>query len=585
MAEAATDQAFRAALALHRSGQAEAARDAYGQLLGRAPNHAEALNNLAALELAAGRAGAALGPLFRAVQVRPRFGECYHNIGQAMLALGRPAEAVGYLQTAVLFHNHSEVHADLARALARVRRNAESIAAARKALDLDPGNGRALTTLANQSFEIQDDRTAGEAFETLAERHGGGAEMWFNAMKCWRRARDWPRAEAALEKAAAAGAESGLLLRNRATMAHDHGRLDEALDYAERALQLDPDDPGPHEIRGLVLHDLGRFDDAVREYDTVIARWPQRRRAEVFKALSLMLRGNWQEGFEAFEARWFADFPPPMYQRHGYPHIPHWQGEPVDGKRVFLIAEQGFGDAIQFVRYAKEIAEAGARITFYCKARLMPLFADLPWFDRFIETGSDEMPEADFQAPLLSLPRIMGRYPPDVPSAGGYIPIPETDWDPGRGPTVGLVWRGNPQNAKDWKRSLKLADLAPLAEVPGINWVSLQLAPENAEIAGTAWEGRLADASAHVEGWRETAAVIGKLDLVISVDTAQVHLAGALGKPAWLLLSEVPDWRWGLSGQTTPWYDSLRLYRRPARDALQTVLDRLVADLRDWAAS
>ncbi|HSF95755.1 MAG TPA: tetratricopeptide repeat protein [Thermohalobaculum sp.] len=577
-------EAFKGALALHQSGKTGEARSAYRELLDQAPSHAEALNNLAALEINAGRSAEALELLFRAVQARPRFGECYHNIGQAMMNLGRPGEAVGYLQNAVRFYNKAIVHTDLARAWANIGQAAEAVAAARKALSLDPEDSRALTVLAVQSFGLQDDQTAGETFETLARDHGGGSEAWFNAMKCWRRARDWPRAEAALEAAAAAGAESGLLLRNRATFAHDHGRLDEALDWAERAVQLDSDNPGSHEVRGLVLHDLGRFDEAIREYDTVIARWPQRRRAEVFKALSLLLQGRFQEGFETFEARWFADFPPPMFQRHGYPHIPHWQGEPLKGKRLFLIAEQGFGDAIQFVRYAKDIRESGASITLYCKARLMPMFGDLGWFDRFIETGSDEIPEVDFQAPLLSLPRILGRYPPDVPLAEGYIPAPGTDWDPGPGPTVGLVWRGNPQNAKDWKRSLRLAPLEPLLEVPGINWVSLQLEPENREIAGTAWEGRLADVSAHMQGWRETAAVIGKLDLVISVDTAQVHLAGALGKPAWLLLSEVPDWRWGLEGDTTPWYESLRLYRAAGRGVWQPVIDRMADDLRAWAA-
>jgi hypothetical protein len=214
----------------------------------------------------------------------------------------------------------------------------------------------------------------------------------------------------------------------------------------------------------------------------------------------------------------------------------------------------------------------------------MPLFAELPWIDAMIEEGSEATPEADLQAPLLSLPRIMRRYPPDIPCASGYIAAPEAAWSPGPDPrpVVGLVWRGNPQNPKDWKRSLPLADLEPLLGVSGVSWVSLQLAPENREIAETAWAGRIEDVSAHIQGWRETAAVIGRLDLVIAVDTAQAHLAGALGKPTWLILPAIPDWRWGLSGTATPWYESLHLYRQPTRDTWRPVIERITADLGEW---
>jgi tetratricopeptide (TPR) repeat protein len=586
MPTATATQAFEAALTLHRSGRHGEARQAYRDLLDRVPDHAECLNNLGALEIAAGHSAAALAFLFRALRARPRFGECYHNVGLAMLALGRPGEAIGYLHNAILFSGRAEVHADLARALGAIGKSSEAVAAARQSLALDADNKSALSVLAHQCFALQDDQTAGAAFEALAERHGGGSEMWFNAVKSWRRGRDWPRAEAALERAADSGAEPALLARNRATMAHDRGRLNEALAFAGQAVELDPDTPGSFEARGLALHDLGRLDEAINDYDTVLARWPDRTRAEVFKALSLLLKGDWEEGLESFEARWYADFPPPMHQHHGFPHIPHWDGGPLDGKRFLLIAEQGYGDAIQFVRYAKELAEAGALVTLYCKPRLMPLFRALPFIDALIEQDTVTMPEADLQAPLLSLPRIMGRYPPDVPSASGYIVAPKTTWSRGRSrkPVVGLVWRGNPQNAKDWKRSHDLKDLEPLLQVPGIRWVSLQLAEENREIEATAWAGKIEDVSDHMPGWCETAGVIGELALVITVDTAQAHMAGALGKPTWLMLSRVPDWRWGLSGTTTPWYESLRLYRQPDRESWQPVISQLATDLADWAA-
>ena len=280
--------------------------------------------------------------------------------------------------------------------------------------------------------------------------------------------------------------------------------------------------------------------------------------------LCQLLTGDYADGWVGFELRnAVAGRPEPTLGAD----IPVWRGEPLDGKALCLIPEQGLGDTIQFARFAKSVSDAGASVYPKCDATLAGLLATVPGVDRVIVPG-DNLPDIDFQAPLLGLPYALGVTPSLIPLADGYLAIPDAArdrWDRtfgalGDGIRVGLAWAGNPDNKIDFKRSIPLALLQPLLEQEGTDFYSFQIGDAASEIEALPPTARpvfdqplpLAD----------VAEAMRALDLVITVDTSMAHLAGALGVPVWTLISYVPDWRWGLESTETAWYASMRLFRQ-----------------------
>ncbi|MEQ9574478.1 MAG: glycosyltransferase family 9 protein, partial [Rhodospirillales bacterium] len=253
-----------------------------------------------------------------------------------------------------------------------------------------------------------------------------------------------------------------------------------------------------------------------------------------------------------------------------------WQGEALAGERVVLIPEQGFGDVIQFARFAARVRERGGMPVLAVPGPLTALMAAQGWDVDIADAAAP--PEAPLWCPLMSLGAVLGLTAGDISGAAYLHAAPEMG-EAGTGPRIGLAWAGNPTHRRDGARSLPLADLSPLFDVPGLRFVNLQvgLRPEDAE--EMARRPDLFAETPHLGDFADTAAVVAGLDLVISADTAVLHLAGALGQPAWGLLPFVPDWRWGMSGETTPWYDSLRLYRQPALGDWSSVVARIAADL------
>jgi tetratricopeptide (TPR) repeat protein len=372
----------------------------------------------------------------------------------------------------------------------------------------------------------------------------------------------------------------------RGAALHDLHRLTEADESLARAIALNPRNADAYSNQAKVLLDLGRPRDAITQCDKAIALSPGFAEGYVNKSLSLLTLGDYKQGFELYE--WRAAVVPSIGARAG--GRPRWTGqEDVAGKTIFLTWEQGFGDTIQFCRYIPRVAALGARVVASVQEPLRRLLAQLgPDID---VVGENETPEAfDYTAPLMSLPRAFKETLETIKAPPRYLQADADDALRWRkrladrsGAKVGLVWAGGAKLGNliaavaDARRSIRLADLAPLGKARGVSFVSLQKGP--AATQGRAAPFGLFDATDELSDFADTAALVEALDLVITVDTAVAHLAGALGKPVWILNRFDTCWRWMLGRDDSPWYPSVRLFRQPAPGDWTSVIDRVGDEL------
>ena len=383
---------------------------------------------------------------------------------------------------------------------------------------------------------------------------------------------------------------------NLAIALHSLGRLDAAeMEYRE-AMAAGADPVATHSNLSVLLREMRRANEAESHARLALEYAPGFASAQVNLALALLLAGRWTEAWPYYEARWqlgdLAD------ERRDFAQ-PQWTRlQPTVGQTILLHAEQGLGDTLQFCRYAPLVAALGARVVLEVQPALVRLLSGLEGVERVVAMG-DTLPAFDCHCPLMSLPLAFGTTPDSVPGADAYLsaePDAVATWRqrlanlPGL--RVGLVWAGSSRAwmphavAVDRRRSMRLADMAPLGEVAGCSFVSLQLGPPAAQLRSPPEGLVVHDFSTQLHDFAETAALVANLDLVIAVDTSVAHLAGALGRPVWLLNRFDTCWRWLLEGEYSPWYHSLRQFRHPGgrgdwSGVMQRVRDALVALVED----
>lgn len=365
---------------------------------------------------------------------------------------------------------------------------------------------------------------------------------------------------------------------NLGTALRDAGAAESAIACFERAIALRPARFEAHYNLGNALRDQGRLEQAVACYDRALALRPEHADAHVNRGMTQLLRGDFAAGWDGYEHR--NDRSGSASTDGGQP--PQWRAEPLAGKTILLRAEQGFGDTLQFVRYAPMVAAGGASVVLEVQPELFSLLQGMAGADRVMARGMPR-PEVDLQCPLPSLPRAFGTTLDSVPSTVPYV-APSGEmierWRiriaSGDGARIGLAWAGSPTHVNDRNRSLPFAALRALAGVPGVRLFSLQKGPAAGEAHGAPDLVLLGD---ELRDFADTAAVIAHLDLVISVDTSVAHLAGAMGKPVWVLLPFVPDWRWLWQRSDSPWYPTARLFRQPQAGDWGSVTTRVLEEL------
>jgi len=428
-------------------------------------------------------------------------------------------------------------------------------------------------------------RTA-EANETLLDAGPVDGLAYDAAVRfgeAFRRVGNVDAAVACYERALALRPDAAPVLGNLGGLLQQSGHVERARDALTRALALAPGDVASLVNLGVVHHALGDYEASVACFDQAVARQPGHPRALRNRALVQLTLGDFEGGWAGHEHR--HALPEERAGRPAFPQ-PAWDGAPLAGRRILLWREQGFGDQLQFVRFAREVKRRGGIVIVRCSAALARLLAQSPGVDEVVADG-DPLPPFDVHAPLMSLPfllgagsNVMGEAVPYLSPAGRCPPaLAAIGGAPGV--QAGLVWAGAPGHANDRNRSVALDELCPLFDLPGVCWHSLQRGPAAWALRDLPAElrPRVRDVAAACHDFNDTAHAIARLDLVVAVDTAVAHLAGAMGKPVWILLPHVPDWRWMLERDSTPWYPSARLFRQPSPGDWPAVVARVRGEL------
>ncbi|HET6250869.1 MAG TPA: tetratricopeptide repeat-containing glycosyltransferase family protein [Tepidisphaeraceae bacterium] len=368
---------------------------------------------------------------------------------------------------------------------------------------------------------------------------------------------------------------------DRGIQLYESGDLDQSLAAFRRAIDLQPSMSNAWNNMGNVLRYLGRLDEAIAAYRRALAIRIDYPDAHQGLGMALLQSGDFLHGWLEYEWRWKV----PSAKPRTFPH-PRWAGEDVAGKTIFVYEEQGFGDCIQFVRYASLLADRGARIIVGCRRELARLISTVPGVAEII-IGGQVLPRFDLHVPVMSLPLLFDTRLETVPACVPYFKLARDEiqkWRLRVGEDshfhVGLAWRGNPELATNRIRSINLSSLSCLASVPNITFHNLQNLPRR-QSEQSALE--MSDHSSLLSDFADTAALISNMNLVITVDTAVAHLAGALGIPTWILIPTASDWRWMILRSDSPWYSTVRLFRQSTPGRWDDVVSQIHRDLASLA--
>jgi tetratricopeptide (TPR) repeat protein len=561
-------QAIQQALEFHRQGQLPQAEKLYADILAVRPDYFEALHMLALVKLGRGDLAGALRMMSAALQARPKSPEVLLNYGIVLNALGRNEEALATFDQVLSIKKRSiEAYNNRGAVLEKLGRDEEALESIRRALAVKPTHVDALYNQGSVLKKLGRNEEALKSFERALAIKPDYAKAHNNRGTALESLERREEALASYERALAIDPDFVEALNNCGNTLLKLGRRDEAVTCYERALAINPNHAEVLNNRSNVLAELGRHRDALASSSRATAVQPGYVNAQWNEALLRLRLGDFSGGLAKYEWRWKRDENAKKLRNFSQPL---WLGQsPVAGRTILLHYEQGLGDTIQFARYATMLAKLGARVILEVQPPLKGLLSQIGDGIEVIGSG-EEIPSFDLHCPLMSLPLAFRTELGTIPAGIPYLAVPSDridQWNdrmPKRqGLRVGLVWSGNATHKDDHNRSIVLARLASLFDTPNIDFVSLQKELREPDAQTLAADPRIADVGRHFGDFTDTAAAVAQVDLVISVDTSVAHLAGALGKPIWVLLPFCPDWRWLLDRDDSPWYPTARLFRQP----------------------
>jgi len=601
---------------LHSAGDLMAASAAYQRVLTAQPDAWPALHGLALIAIDLGQPDRALPLLARCIRAEPLNGMYLTSLGLAYLRKKLPEDAAAHLlKAANLLPRVLEPRLYLSRALGQMGRWGQAVDVLAASIATFPDRPEIWAAKGNAERALLRHTDAEQSLRAALKLSPRDSDI-LNNLGVVVRALNRPEEAVALySQALAIAPERALTHANlgnvlahlgRNVMAEKHLRqavdLDPALPEArgnlaafllkqERSVEAIPHfrevlNASPRNVDawtnlGIALLNTGDIAEAERCYRQAIALEPKNAEAHYNLAWVLLLTGRWQEGWQEYEWRWkLTNF---SSRKRDFTQ-PLWTGD-AQGT-VLLHAEQGLGDAIQFVRYAAKVKQRCTRIIVECPPSLVKLFTLLEQIDVVVPAG-DPLPDVDAHVPFMSLPRIFATTPETVPTPTAYIAAPAVISpalklpDTGK-KRIGLVWAGSPDNKIDRRRTLPAQLFAPLVTAVDADFVSLQVGPRAAEAVDLPAGKVVFTCQGRVADFAETAAVVAQLDLVLGVDTAVMHLAAAMGKPAWMLLPTMPDYRWLLDREDSPWYKSILLIRQAENEDWAAVLARTLPVLTNW---
>lgn len=531
----------------------------------------------------AGELDQAIALYERLLKFVPDLAPAHANLGVALRARGRLADAEASYRRALTL---SPGAPDVLFNLANLKRDKGALAGAaeqyRAVLAGDPAHAAARTNLGLVLRDLGRFEEAHAELARVAGEQSDRPQPQFNLALVLSDLKLWPEAARACYRALALNPRYAAAMTLLGQCLRQLGHVDESVACCRRAVALAPDLPDAHSGLGHALIAEGWFGEAAISFDQALALDPSHLQARLGRGYVHLVLGRWGPGLEDYRMRWGARDARPRRMP-----MPAWEGEDLAGKRILLWAEQGFGDTIASSRFVPLVKAQDATVLLECPQPLSNLFQRLPGVDQFVVAG-ERLPPADLHAPLMELPRLFAAYPSTVP------PPPDLHLEAKLGMkfdsllaraegciTVGIVWAGNPNYGGDAQRSVTLERFLPLAEIPNVQLLSLQKWPQAEQLKSTA-AARILDAAPLLEDFADTALLMDRLDLVITVDSAPAHLAGTLGRPTWVLLPFTPYWMWLLDREDSPWYPSVRLFRQPRRDDWGSVFARIAEELQHF---
>jgi len=515
-------------------------------------NHFEALYLLGVIQSRLGRSREALASYDRALAIKPDHVQVLSNRGAALWDLKRFEDALASFGKALaIAPDYVEALINRGVTLRELERFEDALVSYDKALAIKPDYAEALN---GRGLTLQD------------------LERFEDALVSY-------------DKALAIKPDFAWALYNRGNTLRELTRLEDALVSYDKALAVRPDYTEVLINRGVTLQDLKRFDEAMANYDQAIALKPNNAGALLNRALCKLLLGHYQDGWRDYEwrlgTRGFLDKRPKI-------NAATWEGEDLAGRRLIVFGEQGLGDTIQFARFLPQLVQRKAKVTFLTQAKLVrilrPLIGDID-----VVSAIDDQDGFDFQCALMGLPLRFNTKLDTIPAKIPYLSV-EPDrvarWKErigAHGFKIGIGWQGNP-NGQDNHKHVPLEEFIPLSRIPQVRLISLQYRDGVDQLARLPPDVKIEtlgnDFNNGPDAFIDTAAVMANLDLIISSCTSIPHLAGALGRPTWVVLKHVPDWRWLLDREDSPWYPTMRLFRQPERDDWTSIFSKIERELR-----
>jgi tetratricopeptide (TPR) repeat protein len=572
---------FNTAFRLQQEGQLVEAETLYRTILAEAPEHPGSHHLLGLVEHRLGRDEAALASIKRAIQLNDGEPNYHNNLGTVYRTLGRLDEAIAcYRHAVALKPDFAAALNNLGLALLQQGQLAPAQRALEAALSIKPDYVGAWFNLGNVLAARGEPGKAIEHYQRALAIEPNHLEALNNLGAALTALDEFDAAGACYQRVLALQPANAAAHNNYGRVLAQRDELAAAAEHFRQAIALQPHAVDASINLGNALLEQGDPRAAQESYERALAIDPAHDSAHWNDGLALLVQGDLAAGFRHWRrnvaaAKRFA--------------APQWRGEPLDGATIFVHAEQGFGDAIHFARYVPLIAARGGRVILEAPVELHRLFAAMPGVEQVIAFG-DARPDFSWQCPLLSLPLAFGTTLATVPNETPYLAADRdtvAEWRrrlAGPELKVGLVWAGRPEHKRDRHRSLPLAALAPLAEIPNVAFYALQKGAAIGQ-AETAPAGmRIEILSPLLGDFADTAAAIMALDVVVTVDTSVAHLAGALGKPVWILLPYAPDWRWLEARGDSPWYPTARLFRQDSSRRWAPAIAEVAAELRALAA-
>jgi tetratricopeptide (TPR) repeat protein len=522
---------------------------------------------------------------WKVMEADPGHAQATYLLGMVMHRIGENEKAIALISQALAFgYGGAEEYCNLGIIYNQLGRLEDVVECQKQSIARDPQYTAAYFNLGNAYRDLSQPEAAIEALQTAVAQKPDFPQAYNNLGLAQHDAGRFEDALACYDKALISKPDYTDAYLNMGNALRELGRPDAAAVSFQKAIVLDHDLFEAHNNLGNVLMEQDQLEAAAASYATAIGLKPDNPGAHKNLGIISLLQGDFETGWPEYSWRRLED--DPVFKVRNYKQ-PFWDGEDLTGKTIFVYPEQGLGDIIQFVRYLPMLRQRGGRVAFDIPLPMARLMWDLDGIDVSLKDG-DTLPPFDYHIPLLELPKLLGTTLDTIPAAKAYLHADKNlveAWDERLGPKeefrIGLVWGGSPDHLKDRDRSIEPELFRPLVETPGVSALSLMVGRDGE--AGRVFGDVVTDLAPDLGDFAETAAAITNMDLVISVDTAVAHLAGAQGTMVWTLLPFNSDWRWMLGRDDSPWYPSMRLFRQEQHKDWEGVIERVAAELADLA--